>query len=196
MTESVKHNKGSCENERNTKEESIDDWNHRGHHLTNWATFWFLTWGGTTLAGGLFGGCIGMVNAINDLAAPLLGFVYGLLWAGGVGLFVFLHVGVICWTFWWLGRPIVVATVAGLLVGAICGLLLFSLITGPMGAAGAYLAGWQFLRSETGAAFRFTIQATKGESAGRLKFTTKDLFLRMTVISVMIAGWTAWIKAL
>jgi len=164
-------------------------------HLGHWAIFWTLSWTGTTLAGGLFGGALGVFALSTDAIAPFSGLLFGLAWAGGTGLFVFLHVGVICWTFWWLNRPIVVVTVAGLVVGFICGVFIFSLITGPMGAFGAYLVGKQFLKSETGKKFENRIKLAKEESVGRLRFTTTDLLLRMTAISVMIAGWTAWIKA-
>ena len=31
--------------------------------------------------------------------------------------------------------------------------------------------------------------------AGTMKFTMQDLFLRVTVIAVFLAGWTAWIRS-
>ena len=163
-------------------------------HLLCWLAFWCVTWGGTTLAGGCFGGTLGMIGILESPVAPLYALVGGLMWAGGVGLFVFLHLGVICWTFWWLGRPIVVATVAGFVVGAICGMLFLSLITAPLGAVGAYFAGNNFLKTKTGKAFQATIESARTDSGGQLRFTTKDLLLRMTVISVMIAGWTSWLS--
>jgi len=178
-----------------THEEDFANRRNRQEHLASWAIFWIVTWTGTTVAGGLFGGALGLIGLAETIFAPLLGFVYGAMWAGGTGLFIFLHIGVVCWTFWWLGRPIVVATVAGLVVGLICGVLVFSLITGPMGAVGAYLTGNQFLKSEAGKTFQATIKSAKEQSAGHLKFTTTDLLLRMTVISMMIAGWTGWFKA-
>ena len=164
-------------------------------HLCSWASFWILTWAGTTLSGALFGGALGMLGIFDSPAIPILGFFYGAIWAGVTGLFVFIHIGVFCWTFWLLDRPIVVAIVAGLVVGSLCGALIFSLITGPLGAFGAYLAGKQFLKSETGKTFQATIESTRAQSAGHLKFTTTDLLLRVTVISVMIAVWTGMMQS-
>ena len=143
-------------------------------HIWNWAVFWIVTWAGTTLSGALFGGALGMFGIFDNPAIPFMGFFYGAIWAGATGLFVFVHIGVICWTFWWLGRPIVVATVTGFLVGALCGALFLSLITGPLGALGAYLAGKQFLKSEAGKTFQAKIESAQAESAGHLRFTTTD----------------------
>ena len=168
----------------------------RGEHLAYWALFWIATWGGTTVAGSLFGGALGLVGIMSDITAPLAGLAFGSMWAGGIGLFVFLHLGMIFWIFWWLDRPLVAVSIAGFVTGALCGLLVFSLITAPLGALGAYLSGSQFLKSGTGQKFQATIILLKNESAGRLRFTTTDLLLRMTAISILIAGWTAWINAL
>ncbi len=187
-------NSPSIEKNQETKKDVATYQSPPGQHLLHWATFWISTWAGTAFAGGLFGAGLGLFAIAENPVAPFYALFFGLVWAGGTGLLVFLHVGVICWTFWWLGRPIIVATLTGGLVGAICGMFLFSLITAPMGAAGAYLAGLQFLKSESGKEFQATIESAK--TVGRLRFTTKDLFLRMTVISIMIAGWTAWIKSI
>lgn len=168
----------------------------RGEHLYSWALFWIVTWAGTTLAGGLFGGALGLVGVMHDITAPLSGLFFGSIWAGGMGLFVFFHLGVICWTFWWLDKPLVAASVAGLLTGAFCGVFVFSLLTAPLGALGAYLTGSQLLKTQIGQKFKATIEVAKNNSPGRLKFTTTDLLLRMTVISIVIAGWTAWFKAI
>jgi len=167
----------------------------RFEHLGSWALFWIATWGGTTLAGSLFGGAIATIGITETFTAPLWGLLWGAMWSGGMGLFVFLHLGVICWTFWLVGRPIIVATISGLLVGLVCGIFVFSIITGPMGAFGAYVSGKLFLGTETGKRFEATIELAKTKSSSRLRFTTTDLLLRMTAISVMIAGWTAFIQA-
>jgi len=164
-------------------------------HLFRWAVFWLVAWAGTALAGGLFGGMLFSIGLAEDALAPLYGLFFGLLWAGGVGLLVFLHVGFICWTFWCLNKPIVVVTSAGLLVGLICGVFVFSIVTGPMGAFGAYLTATTFLKTYSGKEFLATIELAKKQgSNGRFTFSTTDLLLRMTAISVMIAGWTAWIN--
>ena len=167
----------------------------RHEYVLNWAMFWFVTWLGTTASGALFGGFLGLFGILQHPAIPLLGLFYGAIWAGVTGLFVFVHLTVICWMFWWLGRPLVIAAVAGMLTGAICGLIIFSLVTAPLGAVGAYLAGKRFLKSATGANFLATIERFQDRSLGPLRFTMKDMFLRVTVLAVFLAGWTAWLQS-
>jgi len=70
----------------------------RGEHVANWATFWVVTWTGTTVAGSLFGGALGLIGLANSaVEAPFVGLFFGALWAGAVGLLVFVHLGVIYW---------------------------------------------------------------------------------------------------
>ena len=175
-------------------ENSLDDGltsEQRHHrHYGHWIGFWIATLAGTSLAGSLFGLGLGLFS--GDL---LMGAIFGLAWAGGVGAFVFLHVGVVCWIFWLLGRPLLVATIAGSLTGLICGLVIFSILTGPMGGFGAYWFGKKFIESDAGKVFMKTIKQAGEESDGRLRFTTTDLLWRMTIISVMIAGWMALINS-
>lgn len=167
----------------------------QGEHLLNWALLWLVTWLGTSVSGALFGSFLGLFSVVHDPTIPLFGLLYGGIWAGGVGLFVFVHLAVICWTFWWLGRPLVIATTAGFLTGAICGMIILSLVTAPLGAVGAYLAGKSFLKSTTGAKFRATIKAVQEQSLGPLRFTMKDMLLRVTVLAMFLAGWTAWLQS-
>ena len=124
------------------------------------------------------------------------GMFFGGLWVGAVGLFVIVHLGAICWTFRWLDSPLTVGCIAGALTGAICGLFCLSLLTAPLGAAGAYLAGDSFLKTKTGNEFLDTIETYRGESLGAMRFTMMDLFLRVTVLAVFLAVWTAWIRSL
>ena len=167
----------------------------RGEHLSNWAVFWLVTWTGTTIAGSLFGGMLGLIGLASDPTAPLFGLLYGGIWAGGVGLFVFVHLVAICWAFWWHGSPMLIGGIAGAITGAICGLVFFSLVTAPLGATGAYLAGNSFLKSSMGKKFLATIETIKDESLGTMRFTMLDLFLRVTVLAVFLAGWSAWLRA-
>ena len=174
--------------------DSSEMWS-QSEHLSAWVAFWCVTWAGTTFAGSLFGGVLGLVGIASSPAAPFFGLFYGGIWAGAVGLFVFVHLGAICWTFWWLGKPLTISIIAGALTGAIAGLLFFSLITAPLGAAGAYAAGNLFLQSSMGKKFLNTIKTIQNESLGTMRFTMLDLFLRVTVIAVFLAGWTAWIRS-
>ena len=167
----------------------------RSEHLSVWVVFWCVTWTGTTIAGSLFGGVLGLVGIASDPAAPLFGLFYGGIWAGAVGLFVFVHLGAICWAFWWLGRPLTIGSIAGALTGAICGLFFFSLITAPLGAVGAYVAGNLFLKSSMGKKFLDTIKTIQDESLGTMKFTMQDLFLRVTVIAVFLAVFNSSIRS-
>ncbi|MDB2687110.1 hypothetical protein N9Y42_07840 [Mariniblastus sp.] len=164
-------------------------------HRLNWALFWLVAWSGTTAAGTLFGGMLGLYGAMQDPTALLSGLLFGAVWSGLTGLFVFVHLAAICWMFWWLGRPLVIASIAGLLTGAICGVVIFSLITAPLGALGAYLASKLFLKSTTGAKFLATIEAVQDQSLGPLRFTMMDMLLRVTVLAVFLAGWTAWLQS-
>ena len=168
----------------------------RSEHFSAWVAFWCMTWAGTTFAGSLFGGVLGLIGIASNPAAPFFGLFYGGIWAGAVGLFVFVHLGAICWTFWWLGKPLRIGCIAGALTGAICGLFFFSLITAPLGAVGAYASGNSFLKSSMGKKFLSTIKTIQDESLGTMRFTMLDLFLRVTVIAVFLAGWTAWIRSL
>jgi len=47
-----------------------------------------------------------------------------------------------------------------------------------------------------GKKFLSTIKTIQDESLGTMRFTMLDLFLRVTVIAVFLAGWTAWIRSL
>ena len=168
----------------------------RGEHLASWATFWFATWTGTTIAGSLFGGAIGLIGLANSsVEAPFVGLFLGALWAGAVGLLVFVHLGVIYWMLWRLSNPLTVGTIAGALTGAICGLVILSVFTGPLGAIGAHYAGTAFLKSTKGKSFLETIKTIQNESLGSMRFSMMDLFLRVTVLAVFLAGWTAWIRS-
>ena len=167
----------------------------QGRHVSNWWVFWFATWTGTTAMGALFGGVLGLFGAVQDPTFLVLGLLYGGLWAGVVGLFVFVHVAAICWMFWWLGRPLVPAVIAGMLTGAICGMVFFSIVTAPLGAVGAYVAGHSFLKSTQGKKFLTFITTAQNQSLGPLSFSMMDLLLRVTVLAVFIAGWTAWLKS-
>ena len=166
----------------------------QSNHLSVWVAFWCATWAGTAIAGSLFGGVLGLFGIGNDPTAPFVGLISGALWAGAVGLFVFVHLGVICWTFWRLGKPLTIGTIAGAVTGVICGLVLFSVVTAPLGAVGAYVAGNSFLKSTTGKEFLETIKKIQNESLGTMKFTVMDLLLRVTALAVFIGGWSAWLK--
>ena len=172
----------------------------RSEHLSAWLSYWCVIWSGITVMGPLFGGFVGLWLAggepMRDPFSGLFsGMFFGGLWAGAVGLFVIVHLGAICWTFQWLDSPLTIGWIAGAFTGVICGLFYLSLLTAPLGAAGAYLAGDSFLKTKMGNKFLDTIETYQGESLGAMKFTMMDLFLRVTVFAVFLAGWTAWLRA-
>ncbi len=169
----------------------------RGEYVLNWGLFWSATWFGTAIAGALFGGVLGLFGGASqgDASIPLMALFFGGVWAGAVGLFVFVHLAAICWAFRGLSRPLLVSSIAGLLTGGICGMVFFSLATAPLGAAGAYLAGATYLKSPLGQELRTSIKDIRGQSLGSLRFTMMELLLRVTVLAVFLAGWTAWLRS-
>ena len=108
-----------------------------------WLIYWCVVWFGTTFAGSLFALFLGVMSASIQGLASMLGF--GVVWAGGVGFAVIATFAAICWMFWIQKNPYVLAVVAGGLVGTICGLIVFSIVTGPLGAGGASLFVYGFL---------------------------------------------------
>ena len=58
-----------------TVESNVAEQNARSAHLAHWATFWIVTWAGTTIAGGLFGGALGLFGLNADPAVLLYGLV-------------------------------------------------------------------------------------------------------------------------
>ena len=164
-------------------------WNRREHLLT-WALFWFVTWAGTMIAGALLGGFVGWFIPMGLWEGLLRGGV----WTGAVGLFVFVHLGVIFWAIRWLGEPLMPAITAGFLTGMVGGTICLAPITAPLGSAAAYLVGNCFLKSSMGKKFLHTIKAIEDESLGSMKFTMMDMLLRVTALAVFIAGWSAWLK--
>lgn len=94
---------------------------------------------------------------VDDMFFVLVNaFAVGLL-AGGVGLVVVPTFAAICWMFWQLRRPLILAGIAGALValGAMVAALLTELwfmflISAPVGALGAFVAAQRFLRTDPG----------------------------------------------
>jgi len=117
------------------------------------------------------------------------GLLWGGVWTGAVGLFVFVHLGVISWAIRWLGEPLMPAITAGFLTGVAGGTICLAPVTAPLGGAAAYLVTNWFLKSSMGKKFLDTIKAIEDESLGSMRFTMMDMLLRVTVLGVFISGW-------
>lgn len=156
-----------------------------------WIVYWIVVWAGTTAAGSLFG------LLLTVLSESLAGFVFGALWSGIVGLLVMSHLAAFCWMFRMLKLPYLLAALSGGLVGAICGLIVLSIITAPLGAGGAFIGTHWYLNSKLGKyILDEELRAQTAQSTGRWNYNLADLFWRMTVVAVFVAGWSLFIRSM
>jgi|GEM_PF-3187322 len=161
--------------------------------LFAWWGYWFCAWIGTTIAGGIFGllligfgslfngEALSGVTIIEAIKGLFFGLLMGLMWAGWIGALVIPHIGIAWWMFRFNREPRHAGAIAGGLVGAICGII-FLPITAPMGWAGAFYACRAFTATEFGQ------QVSKHKTA-QCRYSMKDLFLRMTVIAILLGFW-------
>lgn len=158
-----------------------------------WFVFWGHVWLGATLAGGALGTLLGVFGMLFEPTLVLLGPIIGCAVAGGIGLLVVPTVGSICWMFWLQRRPLVLAGITGGLVG------LFSsgggaIVASPLGALGSYLAVRRFLKTDTGKTIVAHEERRLRGEAVRFHYSISDLFLRMTVVAVLISVWGLLIR--
>lgn len=156
--------------------------------------FWFSVWLGTTIAGGVFGGFIGLFALFLAPAPESIGSFFvcipiGLAWAGTFGLISIPHIAIINWMFWLNASPRVLA----ILAGGVTGLFTFiPPITIPIGMFGAYAVSKLFISGELGESIREAeSNRIKGAKPTSKSFTLADLFLRVTVIAILLSFWTA-----
>lgn len=172
------------------------------HHRVAWReklAEWLAGWLGTTAAGGLFGSGVGLLAA-PGLDGVGLGFVVGVTLAGGSGLLLMPTIAALVWICWLdRRRNASVVVFAGGFTGFLCGFLLGPLcaLSAATGAAGAAV-GVQLLRSRPPQSvwkmFVLPPREPPGPETSRLRFTTRDLLLRMTVIAILIAVWSALLR--
>lgn len=143
---------------------------------------WVLAWLCTALAGGVFG----------LVPAGVLGFYIGLAIASAVAIPVMTSFAIITWALW-LSRYVLI-TVG--LAGACTGYLAVSWLGGDTGlpAIAAALFGGAFSFIGSAIYLRGNNWSTS-QSADRTEpvwqFSLRDLFLRFTAVSILIAVWTA-----
>jgi len=154
--------------------------------------FWFLVWGGTTAAGGVFGFLVGCSTA--HPAACILGLGFGVVFASMYGAFTIANVAIVTWCFWLSRYRVLMGCLAGGLTGVIA--TLFTIGAGPwlstwgslalaglLGTLGGGLAG----RSHHSRAKAQGLYQPPQQH--RWRFTLRDLFLRVTVISALLAAY-------
>ena len=154
--------------------------------------FWIFVWGGTTGAGVALALLIGVFVALAVGDPLVLGWalLIGLLWSGGVAAFLMIHVATFKWMFGIDCSPKFIAGIAGGLTGlSLWCLCVFSV---PLGIAGAVTGVNVFLKTSLGEELlryeAWRLDPTTERS--KKSFTLKDLMLRMTAISVLLAFWT------
>jgi len=143
-----------------------------------WAfIFWFFVWAGTTVAGGVFGFVFGW------LSAGIFGLAFGPIYAGLAGCFgipTITAVALITWCFWLSRFRVVMGGLAG-------GLTLVSMAPPPLGTfalagllgtlGGGLAGGWYHSRAKS-----------QISQQHRWRFTLRDLFIRVTVISGVLGA--------
>jgi hypothetical protein len=155
----------------------------------NYRTASQLSWLGILLAGGIYGIIIGG----NE---PIFGFIAGIVIAAMFSLPVIVTIGVIVWAFWLNRFQISIA----ILVGACTGMGSSALITtsGFSGSATAMILLAGLLGGAGGGFVAFLYwsshdrrpQIGRNNGAPAWQYSLRDLFLRFTVLSVLVAAWS------
>ena len=167
-----------------------------------WFLFWIWTWIGTSLGGAAFGAGLSLFAALYSgdatgfFLGPLLGLIVGLMWAGAVGALVIPTFGALAWMFWCQRNPIVLAAIAGAIIGAVSLPFLF-ILTAPFGATGAGLIVNRFLKSQMAKPIvDAETERLSSTQRPRFQYSIADLFLRMTVVGVLIVVWSFLIRTM
>jgi hypothetical protein len=155
---------------------------------------WFFSWLGISLSGGLFGVVLGGLE--RDPGA-IVGFVAGFLIAGIVSVPVILTIAALAWTFWLSRFQILFAVMSGACTGVISSAPIalamlsteatrFIILAGCIGGCGGGFAAYFFWASDDRRQ-----QIGVNDEPLRWQFSLRDLFLRFTVLAVVIAAWSA-----
>ncbi len=157
--------------------------------------FWLSVLGGTMTAGGVFGSLFVGVDVGGWAATP--GFFGGVLYGGVVGLFIIANVAFVTWCFWLSRYRVAMAGLTGGLTGFAAMLIITSdppamiadglpwrwfALAGLLGTVGGGLAGHSHhSRSIARGHWHVSVQH-------RWRFTLRDLFIRVTVFSVLLTA--------
>ncbi len=154
--------------------------------------YWGSVWLGTALAGGAFGLLVGC----------LPGLLFGPIIAGFVAVPILVTVGTLAWSLWLSRFRVAVGGLAGGLTGVVATVpgvdvwpssLFFWVYAGGAGLIGT-------VGGATGAALYCRAakrQRNASDAPGRevWQFTLLDLFVRITVLAMLIGGWTSYFQS-
>ena len=162
--------------------------------------FWFSVWGGTSVAGSVSGFLVacsmvgGMgVGFLESVAIAFYGAMVGGLLTSVFGALAIANVAIVTWCFWLSRLRLALGSIAGGLSGFLatlmysldhppwvetCGISALAGCLGTIGGGlGGHLYGWAKARDRLAQASR----------QYRWHFTLRDLFIRVTVISALLA---------
>lgn len=154
--------------------------------------FWIFAWLGTVAAGGLFG----LAYTCYSSRDAVFGLMGGCIRPVVFGVPVHFTVAVLMWVFWLSRFRIILAGFAGFLTCV--SILLIDSRTNDAFLVQTVLSG---LTGMLGSAFAAACYWSLGKYSSevqhiatrRWQFTLRDLFLRVTVVSVLLAVWLALI---
>ncbi|MBC8872837.1 MAG: hypothetical protein H8E44_25670 [Planctomycetes bacterium] len=163
--------------------------------------FWYSVFLGTAVAGGVFGFLFGCSS--GGLAHGFFGLGVGFIGTGVIGLFAIANVLIVAWCFWLSRFPTVLGGLTGGLAGTLSGILAvlprvlgqplapswcWLVLAGVIGTLGGGLAGYGYrsLAKAQGLSQVFVQRPWR--------FTLRDLSIRVTVISVLLAAYAGLIN--
>lgn len=159
---------------------------------------WFFSWLGIALSGGAYGFTIGIFLAFDErpsepVAVVPVALVAGTIVAGAWAALIIVNFTVLTWITGLSRFRLASPSFAGACTGMIAAAWLFrespwaawmhwlTLVAGVFGAAGGYLPAARYWRK------RKLVEPDDGD--GRWQFSLRDLFLRFTAASVLLACW-------
>ncbi len=158
--------------------------------------FWYSVLLGTAAAGGVFGFLFGCSS--GSLGNGFLGLGVGFVFASILGVFAIANMLVVAWCFWSFRFPAVLGGLTGGLAGFLASVIAdlpeftgeplaaswkWLALAGLLGAVGGGLAGgWYDSRAKSQGLHPVFRQH-------RWRFTLRDLFIRIAVISALLAAY-------
>jgi hypothetical protein len=164
-------------------------------------SFWLCACLGTVAAGGVFGLVLGIIYSIEGhLMALLLCPPGGILIAGIGSCVLHSHFAILAWAFSLSRYRLLLAGIAGGLVGLIAAAVMYPnpllavfvrpevIPAGLLGALGSGLAAYRYSKSDASQ----NVRSTESESP-RWQFSVRDLWIRFTILAVVISAWATLI---